>query len=89
MLSARTSQGHRNNLCLNLKGTIWPRSMSAFLKSTFLNSNDASTIRRQNGSNNSLSVTLQLTLVSAVPKKPPKDFSRSGFFSTIRLKGAT
>ena len=65
MLSARTSQGHSNNLYHKLKDTIWTRSMSAFLKSNFLNSNDASTIRRQNGSNNSLSVTLQLTLVSA------------------------
>lgn len=48
--------------------------MSAFLKSNFLNSNDASTIRRQNGSNNSLSDTLQLTLVSAVPKKAAEGF---------------
>ena len=32
----------------------------------------------------------KLALAGATAKKkPPKDFSRSGFFSTIRLKGAT
>ena len=82
MLSARTSQGHSNNLYHKLKDTIWTRSMSAFLKSN-LHHPPTKRLEQFAFSHTSTHTRERST------KKPPKDFSRSGFFSTIRLKDAT